>query len=268
MERQYSLGYVGVIDILGFGSFTKNKSRFSAIIETLEAVKLLEKNLNYNSDSSRIISFSDTIVVITKIDNDNKFDYAYLKQLISLLIMLRGIITDKMGLYTRGSVTIGEYYYDEKKKILFGPAITRAVKLAECASEFICSENLGQEFKDRPSALLIDKLFLNNSDQLLSKQLKQNGVASLFRDDTNVFVKSGPFYYVNQYFWLYEEYYKNKMLGKDMDESELLSSFIKIEETKLNKQKEKQEKYQLEKRCFNDFVNDISNSNLNKAPHY
>lgn len=256
MADEYKFGYIGVIDILGFGDFSMKDENYFVIDRLMKRLDSFRRNFSLNYDDAKIVIMSDTIFVLTEIDVEQKYDPAYFMSVLSLLSTFKGIINNDTKLFSRASITIGKYCYYERDGILFGPGITRSVKLAERARNFI-SEGLDSSlFSNNPAALIVDNMFFNNSDETIKRTLEHNGTVSFIKNN-NYFTPCGnEFYYYNTFYECFNDYYLTSINEVNFSKEVILNDFCTKIEERLQLHSEYSEKFIIENKCFEKFKKD------------
>ncbi len=197
-SSSYSSGYLGLIDILGFGNFSKNSENFKAILKAFTSQYHLKRTLESALPDVKYFIMSDTVVVMVSPPQNMEKDYVYFETLVSQIALLRHSFLRELGLFSRAGVTYGQFYFDPNKGILFGPAVTRAAVLAEKACTLIESEGLSESFRDRPAAILIDKCFTGSGDQRLRDLFLESGVTEHIKWRTSYYIpKENEFFLLN-----------------------------------------------------------------------
>ena len=252
---EYKLGYVGVIDILGFSSFSqalRNRDNINSLMHDIYALKsTFERGLGH----VRFSILSDTIVVIIELTDQTSGDFVYFDSVVRCIGLIRTLILNCTNLYSRTGITFGYYYYDEKKNIIFGPAITRGATLAEKADQIL---NQDCRFKSRPVAILIDNIFLNKNNNIFYHIFEQSCVISLLEHREFKQISDTNFFIYNPY---YKEYDDFCLYGNYLSDIESFESFCTKEEDRLKLQLHGKyaRKFKLEKKLLSEFKRTLSN---------
>lgn len=253
MADEYKFGYIGVIDILGFGDFSFKEENYYAINRLMKRLDSFRRSFNLNINDTKIVIMSDTIFVLTEIDTEQKYDPVYFGSVLRLLSTFKGIINNDTKLFSRASITIGKYSYDDQSGILFGPGITRSVKLAEKSGNFI-SEGLDSSlFSKNPAALIVDNVFFKHNEELIKRTLEHNGTVSFIKNDDHFTPCGNEFYYYNTFYECFNDYYLTSLNEENFSKEIIFNDFcMKIEE-RFRLHKKYSEKYIIENKCFEYF---------------
>lgn len=254
-ESNYLTGYVGVIDVLGFSNYSMDLSNFEKILYMTNLELVFKKNFESMFDHIKFCILSDTVVVMIKADEYKKFDYSFFLSVIDNIGRIRSYILKSVGLYSRASVTFGEYYFDLKQNIIFGPAISRAAKLAEKSEKFFPNSEL---FKDSPSAIIVDDVFLKQNSENYNKFL-DGGIVHLIKIN-KMFkrIERTNFYFYNPYFEDFEDYSLTSSNEVSCSNGDMLNNYIFRERERLRyasslENGKYKDKYKVEEQCLNDF---------------
>ena len=121
-ENEYNEVFLGILDILGFSSFTKSeKEKAPKIIIKIFETLYIESKILF--DDIEVKFLSDTIILFTKD-----------KSILSLIKLCTSLYNFKIellekGFLSRGSIVLGENYI--KKEILISEAFINAYQLEE-----------------------------------------------------------------------------------------------------------------------------------------
>jgi hypothetical protein len=128
----YQKAIVPFIDILGFGDAVK-QSDADSINRVLDKVQkstspLILDEDNKKDDHAEVISFSDSIVRIRKIEtkNNQKYPKGMLFQELVSLVQAQGELID-FDIIIRGGVSVGDIYISGGR--VFGPGLIQAYEL-------------------------------------------------------------------------------------------------------------------------------------------
>ena len=128
----YQRAIVSFIDILGFGDFVK-KSDANSVNRVLDAIEksaspLILDEERERDDHAEIISFSDSIVRIRKIETKDNIEYpmGLLHEELLSLVHAQGELID-FDIIIRGGVSIGDIFISESR--VFGPGLMKAYEL-------------------------------------------------------------------------------------------------------------------------------------------
>ena len=258
-NKTYISGYIGVIDVLGFGAFSNELANFDNIKAMMEDIICCKNTFEKIFKHVKFSILSDTVVVMIKEDYKQIGDYALFDSILRAIGMIRTFVLDNTGLYSRAAITFGYYYYNEKNNVIFGPAVTHCAKLAEAADEYI---TIDSRFDNRPAAILVDDVFSVQGNNPFYNSFQHGGVTShlstlsLRRELRQVV--GADYYIYNPYFDAFENYKLSKKTKETSDDI-LLESFCKREKDRLQKQLEGDhaEKFNIEEEMFQDFLNSI-----------
>lgn len=259
--EDYKIGYVGVIDILGFGAFTEDDANFQKIRHMMDLIFLQKRNFERNLEVKYSI-LSDTVVIMVELTDTQKFDYVFLESVISQIGYIRSYILDSTGLYSRAAITFGEYFYDEELNCLFGPAITKAAKLAEKSDDYIPAEE-DKRFSERPAAIIVDDVFTNETDNPFYKDFLDGCVDDcLLNYRFNKIGKTGFFLY-NPYYESFEDYCITSKNSISASTQSFFEPFCRREKDRLSRQIENsseknKKKYLVEKDLLEEFIVNFS----------
>lgn len=256
MDDEYQFGYIGVIDILGFGDFSLKDNNYYVIDKLMKRLNYFKRNNERNFNETKIVIMSDTVFVLTEIDSEQKYDPAYFGEVLRLLSSFKGIINNDLKLFSRASITIGKYRYNEQDGILFGPGITRSAKIAEKSKYFI-SEGLDPLlFFDNPAVLIIDKVFFVNEDKTIMETLKNNGTMIFVENDNKFTHCGGGFYYYNTFYDCFNDFLLTSINDVNYSKEIIFNDFCKKVQDRFDLNKEYSKKYIVEKMCFEVFKKD------------
>ena len=146
----YQKAIVTFLDILGFGDFVKDNDD-KVVGKILDAV---ERSTVPNTEMAtlyqpEVITFSDSIVRIRKVESDENLAYpiGLLFQELLDLVRAQGELIDN-NVLIRGSVTFGEIFISDGR--VFGPALIEAYELESKFAKYpriIVDPQLIQEYK-------------------------------------------------------------------------------------------------------------------------
>ena len=151
----YQKAIVTFIDILGFRDLI-NKSEWDVVLEALNKVKestspvSLKGNELETDDTAQVISFSDSIVRVRKIETELNIKYPsglLFQELISL-VHAQGELID-FDIIIRGGVSIGDIYIAQNS--VFGPGVIKAYDLENKYAQYpriILDPELINEYKN------------------------------------------------------------------------------------------------------------------------
>jgi len=172
----YQKAIVTFIDILGFRDLI-NKSEWGAVLKALNKIEESTSPVSLNDeqetdDRAQVVSFSDSIVRVRKIETEANINYPMgllFQELISL-VHAQGELID-FDIIIRGGVSIGEIFISENR--VFGPGVIKAYDLENKYAKYpriILDPELISEYKnnkllkakwhsiDEESEILIDLL--------------------------------------------------------------------------------------------------------------
>lgn len=141
---QYTKGYVGFIDILGFGKYVSEKNNSKTIKDLFYFINKFQSFFNESSLSVKIAFFSDTIILtVEEIEKNN------LSMLFTAIEMAENYLFKHTQLYFRGAIAKGYYYNNDG--IAFGPAIVSAYELEKKAkySRIILDEDVYLDIQEK-----------------------------------------------------------------------------------------------------------------------
>jgi hypothetical protein len=128
----YQKAIVTFVDILGFGDFVQ-KSDYKAVEKVLDAVEestspIILDELDNEGDNTEVVSFSDSIVRVRKIESEanKKYPTGVLFQELLSLVHAQVELID-LNIIIRGGVTIGDIFISEGR--VFGPGLVEAYSL-------------------------------------------------------------------------------------------------------------------------------------------
>lgn len=128
----YEEGFIGYLDILGFGAYSKKQENFEKISELFNTCLPFVNTHNINFTDSTFIIMSDSILLVYP--NNKKEAYCYdtiFETILENITLFKYFINQTTGLDVRASITYGNFLCTNNNKIIFGPAVTRAVEIAE-----------------------------------------------------------------------------------------------------------------------------------------
>ena len=165
--------------------------------------------------------------------------------------MIMITIRYRIGLFCRGSLTLGYYYFDNDHNVLFGPGIVRSVVLTDKIDKISEAHIVDDKLVKRPAVFIIDNVFFNYPDEIIKKKLSNNMTVESINNGSKYISVGANYYIFNTYFSEYNYY----MLGNDNPNA--LAIFIKKAQERINKQANKRgldEKYCFEKKCLDMFI--------------
>lgn len=152
-EKMYQKAIVTFIDILGFGNFVK-QSDADAINRVLDAVEKSTSPVHLDDvvkkdDHAEVVSFSDSIVRIRKIETkaNQQYPMGLLFQELISLVHAQGELID-FDIIIRGAVSVGDIYISGCR--VFGPGLIEAYELESKYALYpriIIDPHLIQEYK-------------------------------------------------------------------------------------------------------------------------
>ena len=256
-KANYKIGYVGVIDILGFGSFSEDHDNFQRIRYMMDLICYQKRNFERNFDVKYSI-LSDTVVIMVELTDLKKFDYVFLESVVFEIGYLRSYILKSTGLYSRAAITFGEYYYDEKRNLIFGPAVTKAAKLAEKSGDYISTQD-DKRFSERPAAIIIDEVFTKKTSNPFYSYFFDGCVGDCLSNFRFRKIGNTNYYLYNPYYECFDDYRYNSVDEEDRNFESLFESFSRIEKDRLNVRienasDENKKKYDVEKDLLEEFI--------------
>ena len=255
-QPRYKIGYVGVIDVLGFGSFTEDVSNFNRIHSLLDHILYLKRNFERNLAHLKFSILSDTVVVMIEIDNSRKLDYVFFESVLSNIGLIRTFILNCTGLYSRAGITFGYYYYDDKTGTTFGPAITRGANLAEKSD--LCIK-IDSRFDNRPAAILVDDVFSRKENNPFYNWFLNGCIVDYLSNIRLKRIQNTDYYIYNPYFEAFQDYLCTSRNKVNYSDDVFFENFCKRERDRLkhqfdNANKDIAEKYLIEKEMLDDFI--------------
>lgn len=256
---EYKLGYVGVIDILGFGCFSLESNNFDKIKSLMHDIYALKSTFERELGHVRFSILSDTIVVIVELTDQTSGDFVYFDSVVRCIGLIRTLILNCTNLYSRAGITFGYYYYDEKINIIFGPAITRGAILAEKADQIL---NQDLRFESRPAAILIDNIFGGKENNAFLHIFEQSCVDYRLENKEFKRIMDTDYFVYNPYYKAYDDFclYGKKPVN-NLSNIESFESFCTGEENRLKLQLKGKyaDKFIIEKELLYDFKRTFSN---------
>ncbi len=252
----YTIGYIGVIDVLGYGEFTKDEDNFHKIYSLMNHIFYQKRNFERNFEHIKFSVLSDTVVVMVEATDPQKYDYVFFESVLSHIGLVRTFILNCTGLYSRAGITFGKYYYDDKTETIFGPAITKAVKLAEKSDEFIKTD---PRFKNRPAAIIIDEVFSKKGNNPYYQYFLEGCVTDWLSNIRVKQIQNTDYYIYNPYFEAFQDYLYTARNTDNYSDDMFFDMFCKRETNRLKQQienanKDIAEKYSIESELLNDFI--------------
>lgn len=190
---QFEEKYVAFIDILGFKDivYSNDKYRIQDYITAMENWHgLLEHAKKIDKIEIEFNTISDSIVIYTKIDEDN------LRFLIYLVASLQShLLINK--LYSRGAISKGDIYFNSDTSILVGKGLISAYQLEQTANfpiVIIDNKIIYDLSQNRDNFIFFygkrnSKFIYKNQDYNLLK--KSEEVAASTITEPNVFISYG-----------------------------------------------------------------------------
>lgn len=193
-NNNYDEGFVIAIDILGFSQLTYIESNFSSIKSAYEKLVSITNTYNMNSFPGKFCYGSDSILMTYSKDFANSIG-TLLDSAISWITLFRYIVNKELYLDIRAVITYGKYIHTgEMNSIFFGPAITRAFKLAEQKSSF---SDFPSPYKEiNPASIIFDNVLQNHKD--IEAIRGTNFDTSLFCHLGNGYYALNPFEYTKK----------------------------------------------------------------------
>lgn len=254
-KEKYIVGYVAAIDVLGFtGYICENDGNYHKARNMMNLIAANKRMYENNFDHIRFTICSDTIFVTIEVNDELKFDYAFFQSIVTKIGLIRSIILNEVGLMSRAGITFGKYAISsEGSNVIFGPAIIRAVRLAEHIDEF---EGINADYSERPAAIIIDNLFTKYPDEEIDNEFLNGGTKN-YIEENYCFEHIGYGFYVYNPF--FEDYEDHKTRNNLCDEEYRISDYWAYYVDKCKKQlafiKETHpEKVTNEERLFNHFL--------------
>lgn len=155
-QEKYDEGYVCFLDILGFSEFVSNKENFLKIYNIFG--EIIKKKQRVEEDDFiedyKISICSDSILITLSTVKFTRFlDFDFFAKFICYV---RALIMSNIGTEIRAAITFGKYFHGGmNNQIFFGPAISRAVALAEKKDKIM---DIPSKLKNNPAAIIIDRL--------------------------------------------------------------------------------------------------------------
>ena len=243
LKQHYKEGIICFIDVLGFSKLTYEEKNISLIKQFFKELLELIQYMKVFGLDGEISILSDSIVFTSDVE-DTK-DYHIIDAAVDFLSMVRDIVINLFNTDIIASISYGKYIHLEDVDILFGPGISRAVKIAESKIKYPYYD------KDNPAKIIIDNTVLSskhNIDHGISNHLNNNPWYQYIGDG---------YYLVNSYFPIYK-------LRKPNHEKETPEGQYKFWKKVINKNKEVEHKYKIVKTQLDEF-NDYYK---NMAVHY
>jgi len=125
----YRRAIVTFIDILGFREIVAQRSS-DEIGEILEQLRGIASDGNegvvLEAGLAASLAFSDSVVRVCPVDTQRKTG-AVFYELLSLVFAQAHLAA--RGVFLRGGVTIGNIFFDQETKMIYGPALVKAYDL-------------------------------------------------------------------------------------------------------------------------------------------
>lgn len=262
-KNGYVTGYVGIIDVLGFGDFSMNDN-FHRIYSMTQSILYSKRNFERNLKNIKFALLSDTVVVMIEA-NQNTQDYAFFQSILSNIGLIRTFILNHTGLYSRAAISFGEYFYDNSTNVVFGPAITKAAKLAEHSDKYIDS-CIDERFAFRPAAIIIDDVYCTGENNDYHDYLLGSCIFDYMANDVRISrIGNSNFHLYNPYFEAFQDYLFTSKCETDYGTNFLFESFCKRERKRLadrikQSNSERKEKYRVEQDMLCFFENSFKKS--------
>lgn len=206
---KYNRRIIIFFDILGFKDLIDNNLYNPELVNRILETAYLASEQPYNC---QIINFSDTIIQIFELkynlddSEDEDFTY-YINNLLDAVQRVQMQLLVKYGVVIRGSIVLGEIYYNRQSNTIFGPALNRAAELEKLA--------------DTPR-VIIDSTIINN---LKYTESTESVFFNFSKDEDG-------YYYANPFKWVAKTNYEQKNILPNLK--------VKIEEiiNKINSRKD------------------------------
>ena len=252
----YVTGYVGVIDVLGFGCFSMDENNFNRIYKMAKHILYQKRNFERNLEYVKFAIISDTVVVMIEA-NEKTQDYVFFQSVLSNIGLIRTFILNSTGLYSRAAVTFGKYYFNDSTNTIFGPAITRAAYLAEHSDKCI-DPLIDARFASRPAAILIDKVYCDKNSIYHSYLLNGCTVDYIVDEIRTTQIGNTNYYLYNPYYESFQDYLYTSKSEVDYSDEVIFKNFCKRERSRLEKcisqsNEEQKNKYNIEDEMLSDF---------------
>lgn len=158
-KLNYDEGIVCAIDFLGFSSFSKDEHNFYKIKNLFNEIADIKNRIDASSYSIPInMTFMSDTVLLT-----SNLNQTYSHKIISgfydiFITYIRYAVNYYIGTDIRAAITYGQFLHTGKEEdMFFGPAITRAITLAEKKSDIL---DLNEKIKNtNPASIIIDNVF-------------------------------------------------------------------------------------------------------------
>lgn len=196
----YEEGIVCYLDILGFKQLSSKEDNFERIKFVFESLKRFSDIFEKNVGFYKILKVSDSIF-ITFSKNDH--NAALFDGVCDIVSLIREVVAENFSTDIRCGITFGKYLFTDEGEI-FGPAVVRAVSLAEPKKE---NDELFVPLSGNPACIIIDKIILT------SDLNSENELDSRFENE-NYFYKFDCGYFLLNHFSI--NYMFKKVTALDM----------------------------------------------------
>ena len=156
VQEKYDEGYVCFLDILGFSEFVSNKENFLKIYnifgEIIKKKQRVEED-DFIEDYKISICSDSILITLSTVKFPRFLDFDFFAKFICYV---RSLIMSNIGTEIRVAITFGKYFHGgTHNQIFFGPAISRAVALAEKKDKI---KDIPLELKKNPAAIIVDRI--------------------------------------------------------------------------------------------------------------
>ena len=159
-QEKYDEGYVCFMDILGFSEFVKDEAKFLKIYNIFDEIITKKQRVEQDDfiEDYKISICSDSILITLSTAKFTRFlDFDFFAKFICYV---RALIMSNIGTEIRATITFGKYFHSGmNNQIFFGPAISRAVALAEKKDKI---KDIPLELKNNPAAIIVDRIIYSS----------------------------------------------------------------------------------------------------------
>lgn len=201
-QEKYDEGYVCFLDILGFSEFVRDEAKFLKIYNLFSEI-IKKKTIVEEDDfmlDYKISICSDSILITLSTVKFTRFtDFDFFAKFICYV---RGLVMSIIGTEIRAAITFGKYYHGGvNNQIFFGPAISRAVALAEKKNKI---KDIPLELQNNPAAIIVDRIIYSSLLAEFDEEICNIEFERFFKKLQNGYYLINP--YIKEYIYAVEGY--------------------------------------------------------------
>lgn len=181
---EYQKRLVALIDVMGFTQLLNSNisllQKFYTDTHEFLVGKAQIYELDGKTDDFKKVFVSDSIVLSVKLQEDFLKNLEIASRFFSAIALLQYVLAIKSKIWTRGAVSVGDLFIDEKNNVLVGPAFVQAFELEKKANypRVIIDPKICSFFDLTPHSF-VEKI---NLEKDTAKLIPPNGPARPFLD--------------------------------------------------------------------------------------